>query len=539
MKTRKRLLIGLLVWPLALPAVAQQEISPEMQALVERYNAMRQETKLALMNAGRMVRNGDLEGAAQLLEQALRKVTPESDDFKRLQLDLIAVWSKQGKHEQCADAFATWIRTTRSVDVVDPFIQWLRLEAQAGQDRLNRLIKEIEEPADAQERRLLARLLVGDLEYRVWRDVEGEVEPLLQRAVEAIRAAEADDSLYCLLRFASLLNQSDAQPNRDIKFRRMVFEVVGEDSLDVSFLMSMAGGEYIRGDRIWTRKVLNIARPRIDEEDANTLGQWLLLSAWQHRNDGQIAEAKAEVEALKAVAPRATRQKYLPEQLRMLEDELSRMGPGTGPATVYRPGAIKPVDPPPPTTTAPAPPDPGRTAPDPRQAEEALRALAADAPDAESIERAARLATVDFGPREGNEDYISRLLLAYREILIRSDAATPKDTVRAIDAKLLWLARDTGRLTNVRHWSRWADAVAALRGVRASRDLKKFVYHEAPVQVSEPAFRKEVERAKQALEQTKEPASLPGATTQPAAASQPAGPAVREPAGSSRRPAGS
>ncbi len=538
MKTIGLLLACLMVLSLALPAVAQQEISPEMQALVERYNAMRPETKLALMNAGRMVRNGDLEGAAQLLEQALRKVTPESDDFKRLQLDLIAVWSKQGKHEQCADAFATWIRTTRSVDVVDPFIQWLRIEAQAGQDRLNRLIKEFEEPADAQERQLLARLLVGDLEYRVWRDVEGEVEPLLRRAVEAIRAAEADDSLYCLLRFASLLNQSDAQPNRDIKFRRMVFEVVGEDSLDVPFLMSMASGEYIRGDRIWTRKVLDIARPRIDEEDANILGRWLLLSAWQHREDGQIAEAKAEVEALKAVAPRATKQKHLPEQIQLLEDDLNRRGPETGPSTVYRPGGIKPIDPPP-TTTAPAPQDPGRTAPDLRQVEEALRALAAPAPDARSIERAARLAALDFGRREQNDDFIARLLIAYREILNRPGKEIPKDTVRAIDEQLLWLARDTHRLEDVKNWSLWADAVAALRGVRASRDLKRFVYQDAANQITEPAFRKEVERAKKALEQTKDPAALPESTTQPATASQPTGPPCPEPTGPSKRPAGS
>jgi len=158
----------------------------------------------------------------------------------------------------------------------------------------------------------------------------------------------------------------------------------------------------------------------------------------------------------------------------------------------------------------------------PQHAEQAVRMLAlGKRPTVESVARATRLATVDFGKPALNEDLISRLLLAYRTVLERREGVS-KEVVRAIDERLLWLARDSGKLTTPRHWELWADAVIALGGVRASRELERYVLHDAPKGKAEPLVARELERAGQGLRETRSARPLPPTTSQPAATTRPA-----------------
>lgn len=57
---------------------------------------------------------------------------------------------------------------------------------------------------------------------------------------------------------------------------------------------------------------------------------------------------------------------------------------------------------------------------------------------------------------------VERLLIAFRAILTRKPGLD-RDIVRAIDARLLSLPKDSGKIGTERHWELWADAVAALR----------------------------------------------------------------------------
>lgn len=158
----------------------------------------------------------------------------------------------------------------------------------------------------------------------------------------------------------------------------------------------------------------------------------------------------------------------------------------------------------------------------PQHAEQAVRMLALGSrPTVASVERATRLATVDFGKPALNEDLLCRLLLAYRTVLERRESVS-KEVVRAIDERLLWLARDSGKLSTARQWELWADAVIALGGVRASRELEKYVLHDAAKGRLGPPVSREVERAGQGLRETRtarplaEPTSRPATTTRPA-----------------------
>ena len=135
-----------------------------------------------------------------------------------------------------------------------------------------------------------------------------------------------------------------------------------------------------------------------------------------------------------------------------------------------------------------------------QEADRLIRALSlGEAPDVSIVENAAKLATVDFGRPELNNDMISRLLIAYRMTLVKSRRA-PKNVVRAIDKKLLWLARDSRKLSGERHWSLWAEAVANL-GPRASRDMKRYVFHEGQKQESDPKVARALGKARKNLKQ--------------------------------------
>lgn len=111
-----------------------------------------------------------------------------------------------------------------------------------------------------------------------------------------------------------------------------------------------------------------------------------------------------------------------------------------------------------------------------------------------------------------NQSLLTTLLLAYRCSLSRPGASD--SVVHAIDGRLLWLAKDSRKLTTPRHWTLWAEAVSAL-GPRVSHDLRRFVYHDAEKTETNPVVLKAVRHAQEGLRRSpsSQPATVP--TTQP------------------------
>lgn len=135
-----------------------------------------------------------------------------------------------------------------------------------------------------------------------------------------------------------------------------------------------------------------------------------------------------------------------------------------------------------------------------QEADRLIRALSlGEDPDARMVETAARLASVDFGRPDLNDDMIARLLTAYR-MTLEPKRRAHKDVVRAIDERLLWLARDSGRLAGERHWSLWAAAATNL-GARASHDLKRFVFQDGPDATADPVVIRALDRVRAKLKQ--------------------------------------
>jgi hypothetical protein len=107
--------------------------------------------------------------------------------------------------------------------------------------------------------------------------------------------------------------------------------------------------------------------------------------------------------------------------------------------------------------------------------ETALRALLlGEQPTSEHVERATTAAAHPLLSGHLEQDPLCRLLGTFR-VVLDGQRRTPREVVRAIDSRLLWLARDSGRLTTGDRWKLWGEATAAL-GNRASKDLERFVH---------------------------------------------------------------
>jgi len=111
-----------------------------------------------------------------------------------------------------------------------------------------------------------------------------------------------------------------------------------------------------------------------------------------------------------------------------------------------------------------------------QEADRVLRALSlGDRPGKDMVERAARLAIVDFGDAAVNEDMIARLLIAYR-LRLENRKGLKRPVIAAIDNRLLWLAdKKTRKLTSKRHWTLWPKAVGAIPRRALSHDLHGFL----------------------------------------------------------------
>lgn len=119
--------------------------------------------------------------------------------------------------------------------------------------------------------------------------------------------------------------------------------------------------------------------------------------------------------------------------------------------------------------------------------EQALHALEDESRATEAVvNRAAQRVAANRGDVHRGADTLCRLMTAYERILKRQPPAT-KGVVRAIDARLLWLAKDSRPLTSAPRWSCWSRAVAAL-GHRGSHELGRFVHdrqkHEADAEIA-------------------------------------------------------
>jgi len=142
-----------------------------------------------------------------------------------------------------------------------------------------------------------------------------------------------------------------------------------------------------------------------------------------------------------------------------------------------------------------------------QESERMIRALSlGDRPTSETVEKAAKLATQDFGQAAVNEDMIARLLIACRMTLDKRKGIR-KAVIKTIDQKLLWLARDARKLTCERHWSLWAEAVSAL-GPRASRAMRRYVYHDGCKEQRDPLIIQAINKAQKGLRNKKRLSSL-------------------------------
>lgn len=114
------------------------------------------------------------------------------------------------------------------------------------------------------------------------------------------------------------------------------------------------------------------------------------------------------------------------------------------------------------------------------------------------VERACNILAGLKGPIQ--TDAVTRLLLAMRELLDEKvKRKVPKEVIRCVDAKLIWLAGESTLLTTPDHWSLWADDVAAMGPHRASGDLKRFLHDKSeqpPSKVAGEAVSRAIQRLK-------------------------------------------